>query len=87
MYQYALWSPSSLLTYWYFAHIQPRCINPINPDVQLYIYNTQHIYARGPMTGLFPGLRHVTNMKRIRSDFSIISPLPPPFSLSPRARR
>lgn len=30
------------------------------------------------MTGLFPGLRHVTNMKRIRSDFSIISPLPPP---------
>lgn len=29
------------------------------------------------MTGLFPGLGHVTNMKRIRSDFSIIS-LPPP---------
>lgn len=28
------------------------------------------------MTGLFPGLRHVTNMKRIRSDFSIISPPP-----------
>lgn len=35
------------------------------------------------MTGLFPGLRHVTNMKRIRSDFSIISPLPPPLFPQP----